>query len=137
MVRDLDDYGRIHQLSDGTRHFKNLNGELVAFTATEVDTSRAPGLRNTLPLSLVLARDDIDSLRFESFRRTLIGMRLIEVERTDQFVAFLHDGMLDNLEGVLYVRPGQRPPAAETELFGAMLVRLSPLRDRWYWFSTT
>lgn len=137
MVRELDDYGRIHQLSDGTRHFKSLNGDLVAFTSGEVDTSRGPDLLNTLPLSRVLARDGIDSLRYEAFRRQLIAMRLIEVERTDAYVAFLHDGMLDNLEGVLYVRPGQRPPALETELFGATLVQLSPLRDGWYWFATT
>jgi hypothetical protein len=108
MVRELDDYGRIHQLSDGTRHFKSLNGELVAFTPAEVDTSRTPPLLNTLPLSRVLAREGIDSLRYEALRRQLIGMRLIDVVREDEYVAFLHDGMLDNLEGFLYFRHSGR-----------------------------
>ena len=93
--------------------------------------------RSTVPIARVFARDGIDQARYEQVRQQLIAMRLIGLERTDAYVAFLHDGMLDNLEGLLYVRPGRTPPALETELFDSMLVRLKPLQGGWYWFATT
>jgi hypothetical protein len=136
-IEELDQHGRIQEMPDGQRHFKSLNGDLVAFTPAEVDTTRDPDLRNTVPLEWVFARDSIDPVRFERSRQQLIAMRLVEVERTDSYVAFMHDGMLDNLEGFLFVRPGHSPPPLETELFDSMLVRLRPLRDGWYWFATT
>lgn len=64
-------------------------------------------------------------------------MRIIQVERREGFVALLHDGMLDNLEGFIYVHPGSAPPPLRSAVFGVTLVDLVPLRNGWYWFVTT
>jgi uncharacterized membrane protein len=130
-------FGRINNMSDGLRHYKQLNGELVAYTDAQVDTSRTPGLRPTLPLDQVLVRDRIDRADYEAFRGRLRDLRLIGLEVHPGFVAYLYDGMLDNLEGYLYVFGDGEPPTPRTELFSTMLVALRPLGHGWYWFATT
>ena len=130
-------FGRIRSMSDGMRHFKELNGELVAYTPTQVDTTRSPGLRATLPVEQILARDGIARADYERFRARLRDLKMIEFEVHDGFVAYLYDGMLDNLEGYLYVLPDGQPPALRSEVFTTMLVSLRPLGSGWYWFATT
>ena len=136
-AHDITAYGRIHQMSDGSRHFKELNGELVAFTPAEVDTSVKAGAPATRPLAQVLARDTIAAQRYDEFRRRLHDVKLIQFDSRPGLVAFLYDGMVDNLQGYLLVQPGAAPPPIRSELFGAELVRLEPLGGGWYRFVTT
>ena len=39
-ARDIADYGRIHQMSDGLRHFTELNGQLVAASPSELTAKK-------------------------------------------------------------------------------------------------
>ena len=132
--RDVVLYGRIRQMSAGTRHFTELNGQLVASSAAAVTPGAAS---KTRPLAEVLARDAIEVKRYEEFRDRLRALKLTQLEAEPEFVAFLYDGMLDNLEGYLVVKPGATPPAIRSTLFGATLISLEPLGDGWYRFATT
>lgn len=132
LAADLIAYGRIRQMSDGLRHFKELNGELIAYTPAEVDT-----LRQTWPVGDVLARDGITPAKYTEFRDRLRGLKFIEVKVEPGYVAFLCDGLLDNLEGYLLVRSGMTPPPLNTEFFSAQLIELVPLGGGWYAFATT
>ena len=85
----------------------------------------------------MLARDAIEVKRYEEFRDRLRALKLTQLEAEPEFVAFLYDGMLDNLEGYLVVKPGATPPAIRSTLFGATLISLEPLGDGWYRFATT
>ena len=85
----------------------------------------------------MLARDAIAAQRYEEFRRRLQDLKLTQFDAKPGYVAFLYDGMLDNLEGYLLVRPGGSPPALRSTLFGATLVSLEPIGDGWYRFTTT
>ena len=134
---DILAYGRIHEMSDGLRHFKELNGELIALRHAEVDTLRAPGLRPTLPVARVLARDGIDRQTYDVFRERLRELKFIEFEVHRGFVAFVYDGMLDNVDGYLLVRAGHEPPALNSEIFSSQLIAIKPLGSGWYWFATT
>jgi hypothetical protein len=133
-ARDIVDYGRIYQMSDGLRHFTELNGQLVAASPTELTSG--PG-GSTRLLEQVLARDAIAAQRYEDFRERLRDLALIEVDVRLGYVAFLYDGMVDGQEGYLRVQPGEAPPAMRATLFGASLVRLESIGDGWYRFATT
>ena len=134
-AHDIVSYGRIHQMSDGLRSFTELNGELVA-GSPDGAVADAAGARRR-PLEQVLARDAIAAQRYEEFRRRLRDLKLTQFDAQPGFVAFLYDGMLDNLEGYLLVKPGGSPPAVRSTLFGASLVRLEPIGDGWYRFVTS
>jgi hypothetical protein len=134
-ARDIVAYGRIHQMSDGSRSFTELNGALVAPSAADAATGPAASPRH--PLEQVLARDAIAATRYEEFRRRLRDLGLTQFDARPGFVAFLYDGMLDDLEGYLLVTPGGSPPAVRSTLFGASLVRLEPIGGGWYRFVTT
>jgi hypothetical protein len=134
-ARDIVSYGRIHQMSDGLRAFTELNGELVAASPSEAATALTAASRRH-PLGEVLARDAITAERYEEFQRRLRDLALTQFDAQPGYVAFLYDGMLDNLEGYLLVKPGGSPPARRSTLFGASLVRLEPIGDGWYRFVT-
>jgi hypothetical protein len=133
-ARDIAAYGRIHQMSDGQRAFTELNGQLVTDATDASAVSLAPLRR---PLAQVLAHDGIAAPRYEEFRRRLRDLKLTQFDAQPGFVAFLYDGMLDHLEGYLCVKPGGSPPALRSTLFGASLVRLEPIGDGWYRFTTS
>jgi len=137
LAQDIRAYGRIRDMSDGFRHFKTLNGSLVALSAAELDTAVRAGESATLPVERVLARDSVSQQRYEEFRRRLRDVRLIEFAVTNDYVAFVRDGMIDNLDGFVLVRPGGAPPALGSKLFGTALVELIPLGGGWYRFATT
>jgi len=137
LVKDIRDYGRIHDMSDGNRYFKTLNGAPVAYSAAQVDTTPVAGAPSTLPVERVLARDSISRERYDDFRRRLRDVRLIEFTMTSDYVAFVRDGIIDNLDGFLLVRSGGAPPTIGTKLFGTDLVELIPLGGGWYRFATT
>ena len=86
---------------------------------------------------MIAARDTIAAQRYDEFRRRLQDVKLIEFTSQPGLVAFLYDGMVDNLYGYLLVQPGGAPPAMHSQLFGAELVRLEPLGGGWYRFATT
>jgi hypothetical protein len=134
-ARDIVAYGRIRQMSDGTRPFTELNHDLVARSPADA-TIRSVGAPKWT-LEQLFARDDIAPQRYEEFRRRLRELRVTQFDAEPEFVAFLYDGMLDDLEGYLLVRPGASPPAMRSTLFGAALVRLEPLGHGWYRFATT
>ena len=136
LAQDIVAYGQIEQMSDGTRAFKELNHQLVAYTPSEIESTPAAD-RRPRPLGDVLARDRIAAQRYEEFRRRLRDVKLIEFDVKPGYVAFLYDGLVDNLAGYLVVRPGGAPPAIRSELFGADLVYLEPLGHGWYRFATT
>jgi hypothetical protein len=130
-------YGRIWQMTDGQRYHKSLNGQRIALTASTTVVPSPPEERSGRPVAAVLAGDSIAPAQFDEFRRELIAMRLIEVARTGNGVAFVHDGMLDNLEGFIFVPNGSAPPTIGSALFETTLVALVPMRDGWYYFGTT
>lgn len=134
-ARDIVAYGRIKQMSDGTRQFTELNGDLVAGSASDPMMRSVGSPKRTL--EQLLARDAIAPQRYEEFRGRLRDLKITQFDVQPEFVAFLYDGMLDNLEGYLLVKPGASPPAMRTSLFGAALMRLEPLGDGWYRFATT
>ena len=131
-ARDIVAYGRIQQMSDGLRHFTELNGQLVTPSATMRSAGTASG-----SLELVLARDTIAAQRYEDFRQRLRDLAVIQFDVEPGYVAFLYDGMVDGQEGYLRVQPGAAPPALRASLFGAALVRVEPLGDGWYRFATS
>jgi hypothetical protein len=90
-----------------------------------------------VPLEQVLVRDAVSAQRYEEYRRRLRDLKIIQFDAEPGYVAFLYDGMLENLEGYLVVKPGGSPPAMRAPLFGAALIRLEPLGDGWYRFATT
>jgi hypothetical protein len=134
-ARDIVAYGRIHQMSDGMRSFTELNGDVVAGSTSDgpVRSLAAPAV----PLEQVLVRDAVSAQRYEEYRRRLRDLKIIQFDAEPGYVAFLYDGMLENLEGYLVVKPGGSPPAMRSTLFGAALIRLEPLGDGWYRFATT
>jgi hypothetical protein len=133
-ARDIVEYGRIHQMSDGLRHFTELNGQLVAASPAELTTGPRGSTRL---LEQVLARDVIAKHRYDDFRQRLRDVAVIEFDARPEYVAFLYDGMVDGQEGYLLVQPGASPPALRETLFGAALIRLEPIGDGWYRFATT
>ena len=134
LARDIRAYGRIRQMNDGARAFTELNCELVAAVGN-ASPATAPAPRH--PIEQVLARDDIAASRYDEFRRRLHDLKITQFDAKPGFVAFLYDGMLDELEGYLLVQPGGSPPAVRSPLFGASVIRVEPLGDGWYRFATT
>jgi len=136
-AHDIVAYGRIRQMSDGARSFTELNGQLVTSSRAAADATPQLDAVPARPLAQVLARDSIAAQRYEEFRQRLRELKVTQLDAEPGFVAFLYDGMLDNLEGYLLVKPGASPPAMRATLFGAELVRLEALGDGWYRFATT
>jgi hypothetical protein len=137
LARDVVAYGRIEQMTDGFRYYKELNHELVAYTPAEIDSANVPGGRARRPLEQVLAKGGIAPQRYDEFRHRLRDVRLIAFDVRPGYVAFEYDGLIDNLEGYLLVRPGGAPPALRSKLFGADLELLEPLGGGWYRFATS
>jgi hypothetical protein len=136
-TRDILAYGKISEMSDGDRHYKELNGELIAFAVVDIDTLTASAFRKTWPLDHVLARDQITREKYEQYRQRLRELTLIQFQVRPGYVAFLYDGFLDNLDGYLWVRDDARSPALNSELFGTQLIALQELGGGWYRFHTT
>jgi hypothetical protein len=136
-TKDILRYGKIRSMSDGLRHFKGLNGELIAYTTEEIDSQEKAGMRQRRPLGEILSRDEIDPKKYEEFRTRLQRLKLIEFEVQPGYVAFLYDGILDNCDGYLVTRNGAGPPSLHTDLFGDDLINLKALGNDWYWFGTT
>ena len=133
-AREIVEYGRIHQMSDGLRHFTELNGQLVAASPAELTVGSRGSTRL---LEQVLARDAIAKQRYDDFRQRLRDVAVIEFDVRPGYVAFLYYGMVDGQEGYLLVQPGASPPEMRETLFGAALIRLEPIGDGWYRFATT
>jgi hypothetical protein len=136
LAHDIVAYGQIEQMSDGTRSFAELNHQLVAYSPSEIDSASAAERRKR-PLDDVLARDRIAAQRYDEFRRRLRDVKLIEFDVKPGYVAFLYDGLVDNLAGYLVVRPGGAPPPIRSQLFGGNLIYLESLGNGWYRFATT
>jgi len=131
LTSEIIGYGRIHQM------FGELNGELVASAAADVDRDPPHGLRPRLPLEQVLARHGIDRGMYDAFAASLRDLRLLGFEVSENCVAFPTGGMLDNVHGLLYVRDGLEPPALGTSVLSSRLVALTHIRGSWYWFGTS
>jgi hypothetical protein len=130
-VGDLVEYGRIHDMSDGLRYYKSVNGKNYDSSHERVDSASFPSL------ALVLASEQIEPVKYDEFRRRLISLGFIEVAVTETHVALLYDGFLDNLHGVLWVRPGCSPPSEGSSVFATDLVSLRDLGGGWFAFETT
>jgi hypothetical protein len=132
-VAELLSYGRISSMDDGTRYYKELNHELIN------RPSRLSDLAPTDPAAPnVFRRDGIDTRVLAEFRRRLSALGLFSVSVTDDYVAFVDDGFLDNLRGFVWVRPGHAPPPIRGEFVEAtQLIQLRPLSNGWYYFETT
>ena len=135
LAHDVVAYGRIEQMTDGLRYYKELNHQLVAYTATELQ--RVERGRTRRPLAQVLEDEGISPQRYEEFRARLRDVKLIELEVQPNFIVFEYDGLVDNLEGYLLLRPGGAPPALGAKLLGTDLVLLEPLGGGWYRWATT
>ena len=81
--------------------------------------------------------DDVAEAQYEAFGRKLVDLNLIDFEVHEGFVAFLSGGMLDNLAGFLWVKPGATPPGNRYILFESQLVYLKSLSGGWYRFGTS
>ena len=136
-AREIVAYGRIHQMSDGLRHFTDLNGQLVTSSRAGAQATPSSDASSAQSLEQVLARDAISAQRYEEFRQRLRDLKVIQFDTQPGYVAFLYDGMVDGQEGYLLVRPGASPPAVRSSLFGELLISLEPLGDGWYRFATT
>ena len=137
-VAELLSYDRIREMDTGDRFFKELNGELVAFSPTQVDTQPVDGLRPTVPVQRVLKRDGIDPRVYEAFRQRLRRLGFYNVYVSDDYVAFVRDGILDNLYGFVWIRPARSQPTVGAEFVEeTQLVVLRPIHGRWYFFATT
>jgi len=137
-VRDILAYGRIRSMSDGLRYFKDLNGELVVYTAAEVDPIvRDPHVRRRRLVSEILFRDGIDPTKYEEFRLRLQRLKFIQFEVQPGYVAFLYyGGFFKDGDGYLVTRGGANPPTIKgTALFDLYrLYYLQGLGNGWYWF---
>lgn len=132
-VADLLSYRRIWSMSDGTRYFKTLNDELLGSHGRYATVTIPRGTERN-----VFRRDGVDTRVFADFRRRLQELDLTEVTVSDDYVAFVDDGFLDNLYGFVWVRPGRTPPQLRTEFVEATeLTYLRPLGHGWYYFETT
>jgi hypothetical protein len=78
-VQDLLIYGRIHEMSDGLRYHKSLNGKHFDASKRVVESPAFP------PLVPVLISEHIDPDRYEEFRRLLIRLGFIEVRVTNSY----------------------------------------------------
>jgi len=136
-VQDILAYGRINNMSDGRRHFKQLNGELVAYAPSKVSISHDEAVRSVVLVKDVLRRDGIDPERYDDYRDRLGRLKLIEFEVTPAYVAFLYDGILDNLQGFLFLRSGTPDSVLNSSVFSSRIVAISALDGQWYWFATT
>jgi hypothetical protein len=134
---ELRAYRRIRDMSDGLRHFKELNGELISFEQAGADTISTEGTRRVIFIDSVLIRDSIARIDYERFRQDLIQTGFIEVMLTDRFTAFLFDGILDNVNGFIRIQPGAAPPSLNSELFGSELVVPDQVMPGWFYFATT
>jgi hypothetical protein len=130
-VQDLLTYGQIHQMSDGLRYHKSLNGKHFDASHRVVESPAFP------PLVPVLETEEVDPVQYERFRSQLIRLGFIEVQVTHSYVALLYDGFLDNLHGILWVRPGSAPPSEREKVFDTDLVSLRELGNGWFAFGTT
>lgn len=129
-VADFRGYGRIRSMSDGQRHWKELNEATYE--------SPTPIRRGVGRFADVMRRDSIDPRVYHDFRERLIRLRLIKVESTDRYTAFIYDGMLDNLMGFVWVAPGQpEPRVGERMLNFTEVVTVTKLDARWYYVTTT
>jgi hypothetical protein len=112
-------------MSDGTRHWVSLNGEVFLQTAAAENIER------------ILAGDDLAVVQYQAFSKRLVDLGLIEFEVHKGFMAFLWGGMLDNLTGFLWVEPGASAPDYRYFLFESNLVYLKSLSGGWYRFGTS
>jgi len=134
-VADLLSYGRIQSMDDGTRYFKKLNGQLLGRSDFLGDTAM---VFLPKPRPNVFRHDGIDTRVFGEFRQRLQALDLFSVSITDDYVAFVDDGFLDNLYGFVWVRPGHATPPLRGEFVDeTQLIYLRPLGNRWYYFETT
>ena len=131
LVEDVLAYGRIHEMNDGLRHHKSLNGTRFDSSDQVVESPEFP------PLVPVLESEHIGPAKYESFRRRLIEVGFIEVSVTDSYVALVYDGFVGNLHGLLWVRPGSSPPSPGTLVVDTELVSLRDLGGGWFSFTTT
>jgi hypothetical protein len=138
LVYDVLKDGRVRSMSDARRFFKDLNGIHLRDVGPPVDAGSEQGPLDAVPLSVALARTGIDEPAYRHFRAALLSTGYLEVEVAPGYVAFVEDGMLDNLFGVVYVRPGNTPPPLGSEFVdGTELVALRHLSGPWYSFGTT
>lgn len=138
LVYDVLADGRVRSMSDATRFYKDLNGIDLRDVGPPVDAGDEQGPPDAIPLSTALAKTGIDEPTYRRLRAALLSTGYIELEVAPGYVAFVEDGMLDNLFGVVYVRPGQTPPPLSSEFVdGTELVSLRHLSGPWYAFGTT
>jgi hypothetical protein len=77
--------------------------------------------------------------RYRAIREGLLRAGYLDVSVRPEYVMFVEDGLIDNLYGVLWVRPGQAPPTVgrPTDDSGTHFTSLRTLGDGWYAFTTT
>lgn len=76
-VSDLLAYGRIWEMWDGKRYFKELNGDLITYEAAAVDASQRMPFRKTVYYRDVLTRDSVAEEAYDLFRQRLQEIGLI------------------------------------------------------------
>jgi hypothetical protein len=138
LVHNILADGRVRSMSDATRFYKDLNGIPLRDVGPPVYAHDEQGPPDAVPLSTALAKTGIDEPTYRRFRAVLLSTGYLEVEVAPGYVAFVEGGMLDNLFGVVYVRPGQTPPPLGSGFVdGTQLVSLRHLSGPWYSFGTT
>lgn len=138
LVHDVLADGRVRSMSDATRFYKDLNGIPLRDVGPPVDLSAEQGPPGAVPLLTALARTGIDEPTYRRFRAALLSTGYLEVEVAPGYVAFVEGGMLDNVFGVVYVRPGYAAPVLGSEFVDATkLVSLRHLSGQWCSFGTT
>lgn len=138
LVRDVVAFGKIQEMSDGKRYWASLNQMVVVDPILSEGGQPPTQEPHVFPLDSVLARDGIARGEYEERRRGLIRTGALSVEVSDDYVALVHDGFLDNLYGYVWLRPGRPVPGIGGPFVEhTQLSSLRALDGRWYFFVTT
>jgi hypothetical protein len=104
-VVEIRKYKKIHEMSDGLRHWKSINDHFVEFNRHEIDTTM-----HQYFVDDILQSEHIDKDIYENFRQRLINADLVSFSvETDGAISFLIEGFLDSSTGLTYSETGTIP----------------------------
>jgi hypothetical protein len=132
--RELRRYGRIHAMSDGLRHYVELNGATVTADTARLNP-KSPGYERWVhALPAILARDSIAPATYEAFRQRLAATGFVEVAADSAYTAFLFDGFVAHGNGFVHVEPGAPAPTVGMELFNSGVRQIEEVGPGWFYF---
>ena len=132
-VKEIKDYKNIQNMSDGQRHYKELNNHLITYDSIKVDTPQSRFIRKTEMINDVLTSEQISKEKYNQYRNELIYLGFIRFEIHGDAIIFTIDGMLDNCYGYAYCETEYIPKNTKC---GRIVVWRQIIKN-WYSFGTT